>query len=574
MTRLTDYERIEKEARLQEAVSAVQNKEHNVPSAARTFNVPQQTLYDRIKGKPPRNQSHEADQLLSHAEEKELVRWITRLTITGYPPRYQTLREMAEEIRTRRLRNARVNEDGIELVHYDGIGKQWVKRFLNRHRELASVRPRSIDAPRIQGTSLERLQRWFDDVKKVISEYNIKPENMYNMDESGFAIGEKEAGRCIINAEIRQQYQAKPGHQEWVSVIACIGADGSVVPLLVIFQAENLSRQWIPANISGNWRFACNSKGYTSNTHGGEWLTRCFEPETWEKAGGEYRVLICDGHDSHITGKWVAHCMENNILLLILPPHSSHLTQPLDVGIFGPLKKYMAAEIDPLVRLGVSRIQKVEWLAAFAAAHEKAFSTRNILSGFRGTGIHPFWPTRVLDRIASDSESPSLSTETRSATPPMTPFNDTVLTSSPTDFNAIQRANVMLNDMITSGNPMSTPAKKYIKCLTRNVERLHAANSIIQHENEQLKAHAHQRKRKLSGKRKVIDGKHIITATELKGIEEAEKATEERKEKCRKKVQQRRRSRTRKESTDESEMSPDSSEDEAGVILDCIEVAL
>ena len=107
-----------------------------------------------------------------------------------------------------------------------------------------------------------------------------------------------------------------------------------------------------------------------------EWLTRCFEPETCEKAAGEYRLLICDGHDSHITGEWVAHCMDNDIILAILPPHSSHLTQPLDVGVFGPLKKYMAAEIDHIIRLGISRIQKVEWLAAFVAAHDRALSTK------------------------------------------------------------------------------------------------------------------------------------------------------------------------------------------------------
>jgi hypothetical protein len=51
-------------------------------------------------------------------------------------------------------------------------------------------------------------------LQKVITEYNIKPENTYNMDETGFSIGEKEATRCIINAQIRQQFQAKPGRQE------------------------------------------------------------------------------------------------------------------------------------------------------------------------------------------------------------------------------------------------------------------------------------------------------------------------------------------------------------------------
>ena len=68
--------------------------------------------------------------------------------------------------------------------------------------------------------SPEQLQCWFDDLKKAVVEYNIKLKNMYNMDESGFAIGEKEAGRCIINAQVCQKFQAKPGRQEWVLVVA------------------------------------------------------------------------------------------------------------------------------------------------------------------------------------------------------------------------------------------------------------------------------------------------------------------------------------------------------------------
>ena len=98
MTRPTNQDAIEKEARLQEAMTVVLAKKHTAASTTHAFNIPHQTLYDRLDGKPPRNKAHETE-LLSHAEEKELVRWITRLTITGYHPRYDTLREMAEEIR-------------------------------------------------------------------------------------------------------------------------------------------------------------------------------------------------------------------------------------------------------------------------------------------------------------------------------------------------------------------------------------------------------------------------------------------------------------------------------------------
>jgi hypothetical protein len=171
----------------------------------------------------------------------------------------------------------------------------------------------------------------------------------------------------------------------------------------------------------------------------------------------------------------------------------------------------------------------VEWLTVFIIAHEKALRIENILSGFRGTDIHPFEPTTVLNPVAS----PSPSTQTRSSIPsiPTNPFNDAMLTGSSVDFNDVQTANMALNDMIASGNPISTPAKKYVIFLIKNVERLQAVNTIVQYENEQLKAHIHQRKCQLSDKRQVIDGKHIIIMAELVGIQKVEKIIWVRKEK-------------------------------------------
>ena len=75
----------------------------------------------------------------------------------------------------------------------------------------------------------------------------------------------------------------------------------------------------------------------------------------------------------------------------------------------------------------------------------------------------------------------------------------------------------------------------------------------------------------MSRKRRVIDGKHIITATELNGMQEAEKATETRKGKQRNKVSQKRGSMAQKELIDESEVELELSEDEAREILGCID---
>ena len=570
MTRPKDPEAAAKEARLQEAIASVHNGEHTCHSAAIAFGVRRRTLYGCVnENRQPPNLAHENDQILTHTEEKELVRWITLLTLSGYPPRYAILRQLAEIIRQRRVKD--FGNGDIQITVYDEIGEQWVGRFLGRHPELASVRPRSIDAVRVKDTSPERLQRWFDDLEKVVAEFKVRPENIYNMDESGFAIGEKEAGRCIINAHVRQQFQVKPGRQEWVTVVECICADGSVVPPLVIFKAEKLSTQWIPASIHGNWRFNCNSKGWTSNEHGLDWLIRCFDPETCDKAKGEYRVLICDGHDSHITANFIAYCIDNKILLMILPPHSSHLTQPLDVGVFSGLKKHMAVEIDPIVRTCVPKIQKIEWLTAFVAAHDKALSVKNILGEFRATGIHPFLPTKVLRRVTSSSPPQE---QTRPSTPsnPLAVFNDSVLTDSPADFNAVQQANNALNAFLESGEPLPSPVKKYVGHCTRSIMRLHARNTILEKENADQKAVLHTRKQNMSGKRRVIDGKHLMTTAELIGVRNAEAVTKQRKARPKGVGTRKGRSKAKKESKDDSEEGLDSTSEEDDGVLDCIVV--
>src|SRR5271154_2059289 len=346
------------------------------------------------------------------------------------------------------------------------------------------------------------------------------------------------------------------------------------VPTEVLFLLSSFSkRKTCPVN--GFRRVFMATGGLIKTQKGGQAMNmgrRGLNDETRRKVGpGEYRLLICDGHDSHINGEFIAYCIDNNILLMILPPHSSHLTQPLDVGVFGALKKHMAAEIDPIVRTGVARIQKVEWLTAFVAAHDKALSVKNILGGFRGTGIHPFLPTKVLRRVASSSPPQQ---QTRPPTPPnpLAVFNDAVLTDSPANFNAVQQANNALNALLESGEPLPSPAKKYVGHCTRSIMRLHARNTILEKENADQKAVLQRRKNNMSGKRRVIDGKHLMTATELIGVQGAEEVTTQRKAQQKGAGKRKGRSKAKKESTDESEEGLDStSEDDVG-ILDCIVV--
>ncbi len=56
-----------------------------------------------------------------------------------------------------------------------------------------------------------------------------------------------------------------------------------------------------------------------------------------------------DGHSSHVNLGFLDYADQNQILVVILPPHSTHRLQPLDVGLFSPLATYYTNELDKLI---------------------------------------------------------------------------------------------------------------------------------------------------------------------------------------------------------------------------------
>jgi hypothetical protein len=78
---------------------------------------------------------------------------------------------------------------------------------------------------------------------------------------------------------------------------------------------------------------AVSDNGWTNNELGVEWLKH-FNAHTKTRVVGARRLLVLDGHESHHSLEFQELCKENNIYTLCMPPHSSRLLQPLDVGFF------------------------------------------------------------------------------------------------------------------------------------------------------------------------------------------------------------------------------------------------
>ena len=101
-------------------------------------------------------------------------------------------------------------------------------------------------------------------------------------------------------------------------------------------------------------------------------------------------LLLLDGHASHYCPDTVRLAAKEKVILFTLPPNTTHLSQPLDKGCFGPLKvawrevchQYLAANPGRIVtRYQFSALLNQAWM--------KSRTVSNVCSGFRMTGVYP-----------------------------------------------------------------------------------------------------------------------------------------------------------------------------------------
>lgn len=208
MTRPINHEARAQEERVQLALEGVKSGLYrSLSEAAKQLDIPRATLYHRAKGHVSRTQGQWEQRILSEEEETELVRWITKLTAAGYPPKHHAVGEMAESVQTRHVKA--INDESIAYVSYQGIGKQWVRWFIAHHPELESIIGEQIEVARVKDVTRERLEKWFQDVDAIIKKYNIQEKDIYDMDEMGSSIGTINATHVIVDKTLESRYSTQ-----------------------------------------------------------------------------------------------------------------------------------------------------------------------------------------------------------------------------------------------------------------------------------------------------------------------------------------------------------------------------
>jgi hypothetical protein len=260
-------------------------------------------------------------------------------------------------------------------------------------------------------------------------EYGIKSRDIYNMDEKGIQLGIDKRTMVLVERDQKSVQQVEDGNRELVTVIECVSADGHVLPPSVIFKAKTRDLQWGAINpcdarcdAVSTFRpclliylrsVSISDNGWTDQDLGMKWIKKDFEPTSAARMTEPgWRLLILDGHNSHLTYGFIQICERNKILVICLPSHTTHRLQPCDVGVFRPLAASWKAEVNVASRQLI-KINKYNILKYYHAAHTRAFTTTTIKAAFRKTGIWPIDPSIIKD----DAFAPALNTTTKAAQP-------------------------------------------------------------------------------------------------------------------------------------------------------------
>ena len=210
-----------------------------------------------------------------------------------------------------------------------------------------------------------------------------KPGQIYNVDESGMPLDHR-SPHVIARRGQRKVRCCTSGNKSQITIVVCINAIGQTMPPFIIFNAKSLNMEWTRGEVSGT-TCGLSDNGWIDTELFKQWF---FQHFLCHARSSRPLLLLLDGHGSHFNLDVVTMARENDVIIYILVPHTTHEMQPLDAAVFGPLKCTWQEACHNYVQSHPGRIiTKYHFNEIFSKAWLKSLVPANVFSGFKTCGI-------------------------------------------------------------------------------------------------------------------------------------------------------------------------------------------
>ena len=292
--------------------------------ASEKYAVPKSTLYDRVSGRVTLNARSGPDRYLSDEEEERLAKWLIRCASIGYAKSKKDVLAIVTAMMTKKR--------GIEV----NVSKEWWESFRRRHPQLTIRCAETLAYTRAVAANEETLNQYFDLLEATLTDNQLldKPSQIFNCDESGFPL-DHQGGKLICGKGWKQFCSVASSSRDHITVLACVNAAGNCIPPLIVYDRKNIKREFHTGEIPGTL-YGTSAKGWIDAELFEQWFPHFIR----YAPSARPLLLLLDGHSSHYQLSLVQKAAENGVIIFCLPPHTTHLIQPLDKTVFGPLKIY------------------------------------------------------------------------------------------------------------------------------------------------------------------------------------------------------------------------------------------
>lgn len=401
-------------------------------------------------------------------------------------------------------------------------GRDWIQGFLKRNLHISVRKPEAISIQRITGFNKTEVTKFFNNLEEVMSKTSFSPQDIYNIDETGITTVQETEKVLATKGQKRVGSLTSWERGRTITVICCMSAVGNFIPPMIIYPRKRHSPQLEKDGPLGAV-YENSNNGWTNEELFVKWLQHFVKTVAPSKE--KPVLLILDNHYSHSTLESYNFCREHFITIVSIPPHTSHMLQPLDVVFYGPLKKAYNRECDLYIKShNLQKITPYDVAGLFNKAYMRVASIEKGTSGFASTGIFPLNPHKFKDEdfiIVSDAPCVEEFSATDMGDKEVL---DPLSTSNISDAIASTSSNTLAQQPSTSQKDANSKPSDEIN-QQNNKSDIETLNKVL----TQLTPLPHIRKGK--GKGKKTQQSEILTATPLKEVfqEKAKKRKEKEK---------------------------------------------
>nr|XP_022314252.1 uncharacterized protein LOC111118860 [Crassostrea virginica] len=384
---------------LVKAVDEVKNGSLSIRAAAKRFKVPKSTIADKISGRSDLDTNIGRQPALPKFVEDKVVGNVIEASKRGMGISRRQLFARTH-ILCSRLK--------VAAFKNGAPGRGWWNGLKRRHPEMTIRKPEKLGNSRARMLNPTVVSKYMNDLGDMISKLNLhdKPEHIWNCDETGKQFQHTPV-KVISQKGARNVVGRVSENKTNTTIMVCVnGAGGKMVPMVVVKGKTSATLHGLNVtDAPPGTVFAYQENGWMSEKLGEMWFRDVF----LKNCGPDRpQLLILDGHSSHETLGLLELAIQENIHIICLPPHTSHMLQPLDRSVFGPFNTaYNTACSEFLSESPYHIVNKGSFLHLFHKAFDNGITRENVVNGFKACGIVPFNP----DAIPSEAFHPSIATE-------------------------------------------------------------------------------------------------------------------------------------------------------------------